>query len=217
MQFNLNDMQNIEQIKSNYVDLCLKNVVFDGWNESTFVKAAKQLNQPENYGYILFPAGIIDVANYFNRQIDTALVTELAHHDLANTRIKDKIHLAIFTRIKLLNPHKAAIRRMIGLYTMPHNIMQGAGSCWNVADIIWQTLMDKSVDINYYTKRIITCSVYSSTIMFWLEDRSIGNIDTFNFLTRKINDALKIGKIKQSVTENIKKIPFIRLLYYKFM
>ena len=58
---------------------------------------------------------------------------------------------------------------------------------------------DTSTDFNFYTKRATLAGVYSSTLLYWLNDRSPGAEQTWSFLDRRIDDVMKIEKLKSQV------------------
>jgi ubiquinone biosynthesis protein COQ9 len=56
-----------------------------------------------------------------------------------------------------------------------------------------------SSDFNFYTKRLLLAGVYSSTLLFWLDDDSIGHEATAAFMARRIEDVMKIEKAKYQI------------------
>ncbi len=61
---------------------------------------------------------------------------------------------------------------------------------------MWYAAGDTSTDFNFYTKRATLAGVYSSTLLYWLNDRSPGSEATWGFLDRRIDDVMKIEKLK---------------------
>jgi len=53
--------------------------------------------------------------------------------------------------------------------------------------------------INYYTKRLILAGIYTSVLLFWLNDDSKNLKKTENFLKKQLKKTLFIGKIKKSI------------------
>ena len=54
----------------------------------------------------------------------------------------------------------------------PQNALETQKRLWNFADSVWQRCGDTSTDYNYYTKRFLFESVYISTELFMLTDKS---------------------------------------------
>ena len=63
---------------------------------------------------------------------------------------------------------------------------------------MWYAAGDTSTDFNFYTKRATLAGVYSSTLLYWLNDRSPGGEATWGFLDRRIDDVMKIEKLKSA-------------------
>ena len=60
--------------------------------------------------------------------------------------------------------------------------------------------INNATDFSFYTKRISLAAVYSSTLFFWLNDESIDNKNTEQFLDRRLNDISKISKFINAAT-----------------
>ena len=68
---------------------------------------------------------------------------------------------------------------------------------YNTCDRIWRVSGDQSTDFSFYTKRLILSGVYSSTLMYWIQDDTGDLKSTEEFLNRRLEDVSKIGKAKQ--------------------
>ena len=60
---------------------------------------------------------------------------------------------------------------------------------------------DKSTDFSFYTRRISLAAVYTSTLLFWLNDKSNNNIETEFFLDRRLKDISKISSFKRPLSD----------------
>ena len=59
---------------------------------------------------------------------------------------------------------------------------------------MWYAAGDNSTNWNYYSKRGLLASVYTSTILYWMADEGDGKGDfpeTWGFLDRRIEDVLR--------------------------
>ena len=72
---------------------------------------------------------------------------------------------------------------------------------YRTCNSIWRISGDNATDFSFYTKRISLAAVYSSTLFFWLNDESIDNKNTEQFLDRRLNDISKISKFKKPFNE----------------
>ena len=69
-------------------------------------------------------------------------------------------------------------------------------------DAIWTALGDSSQDYNWYTKRFSLSAVYAATLLFWLGDDSADYHDTWDFLDRRIDNAMQFEKTKAMIGDN---------------
>ena len=116
-------------------------------------------------------------------------------------RFSEKVAAGVRFRIEAVSD-KEAVRRGTTLFSLPMHAADGAKAIWGTADKIWDTLGDTSEDVNWYTKRATLAGVYSATVLFWLGDESTDNEATWAFLDRRIEDVMRIEKIKAQVRDN---------------
>jgi ubiquinone biosynthesis protein COQ9 len=61
---------------------------------------------------------------------------------------------------------------------------------------MWSAAGDEARDASYYTKRSLLAAVWTSTFLFWLDDRSPDFEATWAFLDRRIDNVMQIGKLR---------------------
>jgi ubiquinone biosynthesis protein COQ9 len=120
----------------------------------------------------------------------------LAAAPLASMKIREKVTLAVRTRLEIAEPDREAVRRGAAMLALPIHAAEGARAVWGTADAIWSALGDESRDINWYSKRATLSGVYSAVALYWLADESAGRADTWAFLDRRIEDVMRIEKAK---------------------
>jgi ubiquinone biosynthesis protein COQ9 len=118
---------------------------------------------------------------------------------VSTLKMRDRIKFAVRSRIELHTGSKEAARRALALLALPLNSALGLKLLYRTADAMWYAAGDTSADFNFYTKRAILAGVYSSTLLYWLNDRSPGNEATWRFLDRRIDDVMKFEKLKSQV------------------
>jgi ubiquinone biosynthesis protein COQ9 len=91
------------------------------------------------------------------------------------------------------------VRRALALLSLPFNAGLALKLLYKTVDAMWYAAGDTSTDFNFYTKRATLAGVYSSTLLYWLADRSPGSEATWDFLDRRIDDVMKIEKLKSRV------------------
>ena len=135
----------------------------------------------------------------FIKSADEDMVEALAKQDLETLRIRERIALAIRLRIEAVAPHREAVRRAVAVHALPFNAPRALRNLYGTVDAIWTGIGDTSTDFNFYTKRALLAGVYSSTLLYWLDDHSDGFTDTWAFLERRIEDVMRIQKARGRV------------------
>ncbi len=183
------------------LDAALPHVVFDGWSDTTFEAAARDLRVSRAEAKLVAPRGAIDLAVHLHRRGDQAMVTRMAETDLSELRYSERVAKALRIRIEAM-PDREAVRRATALFALPANSVEGARLVWETADHVWTALGDTSEDGNWYTKRAILSGVWGSTVLFWLGDDSEGFQNTFDFIDRRIANVMAFEKTKARLRQS---------------
>ncbi|MGH6922054.1 MAG: COQ9 family protein, partial [Geminicoccaceae bacterium] len=117
-----------------------------------------------------------------------------------------RIATLVRARLEALAPHREAMRRAVAARLLPSNALAGCASLWRTVDLMWSIAGDKAEDYNYYTKRSLLAAVWTSTFLFWLEDRSDGFRDSWAFLDRRIGDVMQIGALRAKVGDALRSL-----------
>ncbi|HEU5046565.1 MAG TPA: COQ9 family protein [Rickettsiales bacterium] len=172
----------------------LKLVPFDGWSEYTLSEAARQAGVPEQELKKLFPAGVRDCVTFLLETQNDELAQAMQHEKLETLRVPDRIEKIILARLEKWQSMREVIRRTVSFNALPWNSMAACKGLYDVVDLIWRLAGDKSTDFNFYTKRMTLSAVYSSTVLFWLNDDSEQHEETVQFLKRRLNDVAAFGR-----------------------
>lgn len=188
-------------LKSRLLDAALLHVPFDGWSEATFRAAIADSGIDPVLARAAFPRGAVDLALAFHAAGDAAMRARVQAGPMAAMRYRDRIAAAVRFRIEAA-ADKEAVRRGTTLFALPQHAADGARAIWGTADAIWTALGDTSDDLNWYTKRATLSGVYGATVLYWLGDDSPGSEATWGFLDRRIDDVMRIEKVKSKLREN---------------
>ncbi len=183
------------------LDAILMHVPFDGWSETSFRAAVMDAGVDKTVARGLFPRGAVDLAVAFHRRGDAAMAERVAATALTDMRYRDRVAFAVRARIEAAEDREA-VRRGTTLFALPMHAADGAKLIWGTSDAIWTALGDTSDDVNWYTKRATLSGVYSSTVLYWLGDDSLGQEATWAFLGRRIEDVMRIEKVKAQMRDN---------------
>ncbi len=188
----------------------LPHVAFDGWSDKSFSAAAEEAGVSLENARTICPRGAIDLAIAFHRQGDAAMVERLAQADLFEMRFRDKVATALRYRVDAMTD-KEPVRRASTLFALPAHAPTGARLLWETADHIWNALGDTSRDGNWYSKRATLSGVWAASVLYWLGDDSPDHAETAAFIDRRIDDVMKIEKLKARLRENPRTKPLMSL------
>lgn len=197
-----------QDITSQVLDAALAHVPFDGWSEATFRAAITESGVQPALARALFPRGAVDLALAWHDRGDAAMVARLEAADLADMRFRDRIATAVRHRIEAIGD-KEIVRRSATLFALPQHAPDGARAVWRTCDLIWTTLGDSSDDVNWYTKRATLSGVYSAVLLYWLGDTSDDSNATWEFLDRRIDEVMRIEKLKEQLQGSPLLKPFL--------
>ncbi|MFL6736098.1 MAG: COQ9 family protein [Sphingomonas sp.] len=173
-----------------------ENAIFDGWSRQAVDSAARQLGIDPLQARLAMPrtqAGLIEV---YIQEVDRGLEAYFTPERLSDANVREKIRALIWRRLEIMGPAREAVRRALAILAMPQNIVLALRISWGTADLMWRIAGDSSTDFNHYTKRMTLGAVYASTLLAWLDDESEGWTDTADFLDRRLDDVMKIEKLK---------------------
>lgn len=188
-------------LKARLLEAAKPHVPFDGWSDATFDAAVQDAGIAQGLARAVCPRGAVDLALAFHEAGDAAMLTRLAQAELGAMRFRDRIAAAVRYRLEAVEDREL-VRRGMTLFSLPQHAGDGAQALWRTADRIWTALGDTSDDVNWYTKRATLSGVYGATVLYWLGDDSPGHQATWAFLDRRIEDVMRIEKLKAKVREN---------------
>ena len=186
----------LEQLRRRLALPVGENAVFDGWARAAVDAAADSLGIERAQARLAMPktqAGMVDV---YIQGVDRALEEHFTEERLAGMKIRQKIRSLVWQRLEITAPAREAVRRGVAILAMPQNLPLGMRIGWRTADVMWRIAGDTSTDYNHYTKRILLGGVYTSTLLVWLDDNGEAWTETGAFLDRRIDDVMKIEKVK---------------------
>jgi len=188
-------------LMSRLLEAAKPHVPFDGWSETTLRLAAQDADIAPGLVAAICPRGAVDLALAYHAEGDAAMLKRLEETDLSAMRFRDRIAFAVRVRLEAVEDREL-VRRGTTLFSLPNHAADGAKAIWQTCDYIWTVLGDTSDDVNWYTKRATLSGVYGATVLYWLGDDSEGNVRTWEFLDRRIEDVMQIEKLKARAREN---------------
>jgi ubiquinone biosynthesis protein COQ9 len=189
------------------LDGALPHAAFEGWNQRTVALAARDAGLSPGEVEQALPRGAPDLIDALADRADQAMLERLSETDLTVLKVREKVALAVRSRLESLAGQQEAVRRAALALALPQNAPDAARIGWRTADRIWRALGDPSTDLNWYTKRGILAGVHAATLAVWLQDDDPAHADTWAFLDRRIAGIMQFEKAKASVRTLASKLP----------
>ncbi|MCW0182202.1 COQ9 family protein [Zavarzinia sp.] len=191
------------------LDAMMMHVPFDGWSQAAIDNAAKDLGIDPLLARNALPRGPLDAIALHSVRADKRMVEALAARGLDGLKIREKITLAIRTRLEQCEADRESVRRAVQFLALPLGAPLAARLLYTTVDAIWRGTGDASPseEFSFYSKRAILAGVYSATLAFWLQDDSEGRAETWSFLDRRIENVMQLGKLRARVDPVLKALP----------
>lgn len=181
-----------ENVKNNILEKALEFVPKNGWSVESLSYGAKAAGYP-SITHGLFPNGGGDLVHYFNVRCNEKLVEQMKiwpKEDLNESKVPMTfIENAIMTRLLMLEPYKNTWPKAMAIQTLPNNVPNCLATLLSLVDDICYYSGDRSVDFNWYMRRVGLAGIYKGAELFYLTDNSTGSSATRSFVNSRIRDA----------------------------
>lgn len=131
-----------------------QNINFDNIDKDDFFKKNTRLNFFEKEELLLAVSSLVF------EDLDKNFLKETKFNINKITKTNDKISFLLNKRFQLEARNNNLIKKIFIHLIKNNNSNKVLNYIYSVADIIWKISSDRSVDFNYYTKRLILSSVY---------------------------------------------------------
>ena len=195
-----------EEKRERLLEVALGHVPFDGWTDSSLRRAAADLGLTPADALDAFPGGAIEALDLFMALADRRMLGDLEAADVAAMKVRERVLLAVRRRLERALPHREAVRRGLAALALPQNTPLALKSLYRTVDAVWFGIGDTSTDWNFYSKRAILAGVYGATVLYWLDDRSEGQERTWDFLARRLDDAIAVPRALGQSVDRLRKL-----------
>jgi ubiquinone biosynthesis protein COQ9 len=186
-----------DTIQHRLLSALLAHVPFDGWSSHALEQARIDSGLREIDVLRAFPNGAADAVEAFMSHLDEAMLAALAALPLDSMKLSQKVEAAILLRLTAAEPHREAVRKAVAYYALPHHADKSLRRLYRTTDAIWRAVGDHPTDFSFYTKRLSLAGIYSTTLLFWLDDYSESHSETRAFLQRRMADLFRFHQFKQ--------------------
>ncbi|NBT38559.1 MAG: hypothetical protein EBT01_02330 [Proteobacteria bacterium] len=184
----------------NYLYKNFEKIDFDNIDQDIFLKKISNLNFFDKQELLIIISGL------FFEDLDKKFLSEIKSKISQFSKTNEKISFLLNKRFQIEKKNKDLIKKIFIHLIKDNNLNKIINYIYSVADSMWKYSNDRSVDFNYYTKRLILSSVYLKIlILSFYKD---------NFTQKNLEDEIKKSlehvnlisqfKIKLDFLKNIK-------------
>ena len=189
------------------LEATLSHAAFDGWSQKAFDAGAKDAGIPADRALNAFPGGMAELLGFYHEVEDRKMLEAMQRANVSDMRVRDRIAFAVKTRLQHNMRHREAIKSACSFLAMPHNAALALRLLYRTVDAMWYGAGDNATDFNFYTKRALLAGVYSSTVLYWLNDKSALSADSWSFLDRRIDEVMQVPKLLGKVSAITRRFP----------
>jgi ubiquinone biosynthesis protein COQ9 len=184
--------EEVIQTKNKILDAALEFVANEGWTRQAIVKGAESIGYPGSIQG-MFTDGGIELINYYYLKCNNNLIELMKEKAGINSEHvqnpKDFVTWALQQRLMMLEPFLKQWPQALAMMTLPQNVPVSLANMLTLVDDICYFSGDRSVDFNWYARRIGLATIYKATELYLLQDSSQNFEATWKFLERRIADA----------------------------
>ena len=186
-----------------------QNINFDNIDKDDFFKKNTGLNFFEKEELLLAVSSLVF------EDLDKNFLKETKSNINKITKTNDKISFLLNKRFQLEARNKNLIKKIFIHLIRNNNSNKVLNYIYSVADIIWKISSDRSVDFNYYTKRLILSSVYLKILILIFYRDNLTNKDIELEIQKSLEHIKLVSqfKIKFNFLKNVKE--FFSLFLFK--
>ena len=176
-----------------------KNGTFNNFNINSILK--KKSISEEDF-YYFFPDKTKSLCNFFLSNLQLKLEKKIKNKIKNEKSISKRVNFILFELISLLNEDKAISLYFLNYISRKPIYLKKI--IIKFSDRVWRLLEDKSVDFNYYTKRLILSQILINSILYWRGSNDINKTQVF--IEKQIFLLGKFGYYKSNFKKFISKI-----------
>jgi rpsU-divergently transcribed protein len=155
---------------------------------------------------VVFPNGLKDFNLFVIAEINNEFLELAKNYPLEGKKGHEKLVGLLRLKIEVLKKYKVLIKEIMS--EMLYDPIEIGRCLWQAADQLWKIVQDRSIDFNYYTKRISLGFIYSKILLFFIQDNSTNNMDTEDYIIREIMRVVQFASYKKKFS--VSKIPVLR-------
>ena len=205
---------NLEKVRKKILEDVKLHISENGWNIDIIEYLSNKTNFKKKDLVVLLPEKNNTLIKIYLEEINKKIKNKIIKLNFSNLRTHQRIRELIILRLNIMLKEKKLISKTFFYLLLPQNYKLASKYLYRVVDEMWYLSGDKSTDFNFYSKRVILSSIYTATIMHFINNDNIQ--DTIEFLDKQLKKVSKIPEIKKSIKDITKIIPITDNFAKKF-
>jgi ubiquinone biosynthesis protein COQ9 len=184
----------------NYLFKNFKKIDFDNIDQDISLKKIDDLHFFDKQELL------IKISDLLFEDLDKKFLSEVKSKVNKISKTNEKISFLLNKRFQIEKKNKDLIKIFLILLIKSNNSNKVLNYIYSVADIMWKHSNDRSVDFNYYTKRLILSSVYLKILILTFYKDNLTQKDLDKEILKSLEHVKLISqfKIKLDFLKNIK-------------
>ena len=149
---------------------------------------------------------LLKISSLFFEDLDQRFLNEVKSKVDKITKTNEKISFLLNKRLQIEKKNKDLIKKIFIHLIKDNNSNKVLTYIYSVSDIMWKYANDRSVDFNFYTKRLILSSVYLKILILSFYKDNLTQKDLNEEISKSMEHVKLISqfKIKLDFLKNIK-------------
>jgi len=149
---------------------------------------------------------LLKISSLFFEDLDQRFLNEVKSKVDKITKTNEKISFLLNKRLQIEKKNKDLIKKFFIHLIKDNNSNKVLTYIYSVSDIMWKYANDRSLDFNYYTKRLILSSVYLKILILSFYKNNLTQKDLNEEISKSLEHVKLISqfKIKLDFFKNLK-------------
>ena len=170
-----------------------KKIDFDNIDQDIFFKKIRDLDFFDKKELLL------KISSLFFEDLDQRFLSEVKSKVNKITKTNEKISFLLNKRLQIEKKNKDLIKKIFIHLIKDNNSNKVLTYIYSVSDIMWKYANDRSVDFNFYTKRLILSSVYLKILILSFYKDNLTQKDLNEEISKSMEHVKLISQFKMKL------------------
>ena len=177
----------------NYLYKNFKKIDFDNLDQDIIFKKIGDLDFFDKKELLL------KISSLFFEDLDQRFLSEVKSKVNKITKTNEKISFLLNKRLQIEKKNKDLIKKIFIHLIKDNNSNKVLTYIYSVSDIMWKYANDRSVDFNFYTKRLILSSVYLKILILSFYKDNLTQKDLNEEISKSVEHVKLISQFKMKL------------------